>query len=363
MIRFLLSFIAIDHKFNYICIEIFSGSFLIQQVSSSTPPALINTHQLTDTSTHQQPLIQLTSPDNQMIFFNQQQSAIVAQPLINHIQPQHQGLAIANQIQTGCQNQINDIQTVSESVTVQTKLVQQSITEKSTISSHTEENVSISLDYCNTTISEPEKELKNVSVQEQLLESDAVISYDASNQTDLHNEDETYHLADESKETDFTESTQDCIENDQPSTDGVTQTTMILSIAENSSTPDITGLELLLNSIEQFEKRNSSESLDNNNYSEVVVKKEESNVFTVDNKTKIIEETEEKGVNKIDLLLLAEQFLETEKSCDTSELDIHKKYSNNIELPGKCNIYVKWFKNFFIGINLYNTYKYIVFKL
>lgn len=320
-------------------LEFFLGSFLIQQVSSSTPPALINTHQLTDTTTHQQPLIQLTSPDNQMIFFNQQQSAIVAQPLIGHIQP-HQGLTIANQIQTGCQNTINDIQTVSESVTVQTKLVQQSITEKSTISSHTEENVSISLDYCNTTISEPEKELKHLSVQEQLLESNAVISYDASNQTDLHTEDETYHLADESKETDFTESTQDYIDDDQPSTDGVTQTTMTLSIAENSSTPDITGLELLLNSIEQFEKRNSSEALDNNNYSEVMVKKEQEISRTMDNNPKTIEETEEKGVNKIDLLLLAEQFLETEKSCDTSELDImHRNYSNNIKLLGKCDIY------------------------
>lgn len=318
---------------------------MIQQVSSSTPPALINTHhQLTDTTTHQQPLIQLTSPDNQMIFFNQQQSAIMTQPLIGHIQPQHQELTIADQIQTGCQNQINDIQTVSESVTVQTKLVQQSITEKSMISSHTEENVSISLDYCNTPISEPEKELKqDLSASEQLLDSDAIISYDASNQTDLHTEDETYqHLTEESKETDFTESTQDyTYNNSQPLTDGTTQTN-ILSIAENSSTPDITGLELLLNSIEQFEKRNSSEGLDNNNYSEVVVNKEETEVsHTMDTNVKtIIEETEEKGVNKIDLLLLAEQFLETEKSGETSEVDLHKSYSNNIELTSKHIIFI-----------------------
>ncbi|XP_022173862.1 uncharacterized protein LOC111036220 isoform X4 [Myzus persicae] len=313
-----------------------SGSFLIQQVSSSTPPALINTHhQLTDSNAHQQPLIQLTSPENQMIIFNQQQSAIVAQPLIGHLQPPHSGLTIATQMQSGCQNQINDIQTVSESVTVQTKLVQQSITEKSTISRHTEENVSISLDYCNTTISEPEKDLKqDCSAPEQLLESEAIVSHDASNQTDLQTEDETYHpLTEENKESNFTESAQDCTDNDEPLTDGATQTT-VLSIVENSNTPDITGLELLLNSIEQFEKRNSSENLDSYHNQEVVVNTlEQENVQTLDTNVNTVEETEEKGVNKIDLLLLAEQFLETEKSSETSEQDNDtKSYSNNNNL-------------------------------
>lgn len=321
-----------------------SGSFLIQQVNSSTPPALINTHhQLTDTSTHQQPLIQLASPENQMIIFNQQQSAIVAQPMIGHLHPSHPGLSIATQMQTGCQNQINDIQTVSESVTVQTKLVQQSITEKSTISSHTEENVSISLDYCNTTISEPEKDVKHeFSAQGQLLVesnmTDAIISHDASNQTDLQADDETYHsLTDESKETNFIESTQDCTDNSQPLTDGATQT-VGLSITENSATPDITGLELLLNSIEQFEKRNSYERLNStqpmNNighWEEVIENKDKTeNAQTACFNANIVEEVEEKGVNKIDLLLLAEQFLETEKSSETSERDhIIQSYSNN----------------------------------
>ncbi|CAH1708038.1 unnamed protein product [Aphis gossypii] len=313
-----------------------SGSFLIQQVSSSTPPALINTHhQLTDNSAHQQPLIQLTSPENQMIIFNQQQSAIVAQPLIGHLQPPHAGLTIATQMQSGCQNQINDIQTVSESVTVQTKLVQQSITEKSTISRHTEENVSISLDYCNTTISEPEKDLKqDFSAPEPLLESEAIISHDASNQTDIQTEDEAYHPSiEESKEPNFTESAQDCINNDQPLTESTTQTS-VLSIAENSNTPDITGLELLLNSIEQFEKRNSSEQLESCHTQEDVMNtSEQDNVQTVDVNVNTVEEAEEKGVNKIDLLLLAEQFLETEKSSETSEQDnINKSYSNNNNL-------------------------------
>lgn len=313
---------------------------MIQQVSSSTPPALINTHhQLTDNSAHQQPLIQLTSPENQMIIFNQQQSAIVAQPLIGHLQPPHAGLTIATQMQSGCQNQINDIQTVSESVTVQTKLVQQSITEKSTISRHTEENVSISLDYCNTTISEPEKDLKqDFSAPEPLLESEAIISHDASNQTDIQTEDETYHPSIEgSKEPNFTDSAQDCINNDQPLTESNTQTS-VLSIAENSNTPDITGLELLLNSIEQFEKRNSSEQFESCHTREDVMNtSEQDNVQTVDADVKTVEETEEKGVNKIDLLLLAEQFLETEKSSETSEQDnINKNYSNNNNLTGKC---------------------------
>lgn len=260
-----------------------------------------------------------------MIIFNQQQSAIVAQPIISHLQPTHPGLTIATQVQTGCQNQINDIQTVSESVTVQTKLVQQSITEESTISSHTEENLSISLDFCNTTISEPEKDLKqDFPVPEQILESEAIVSHDASNQTDLQTEDETYHpLTEESKETDFIESAQDCTNN------GQSTQTMVLTIAENTATPDITGLELLLNSIEQFEKRNSSERLDNSHYQEVLTNKEESRnsqiVHTSANT--IIEETEEKGVNKIDLLLLAEQFLETEKSSEKSVQDNIQCYS------------------------------------
>jgi len=275
-----------------------------------------------------------------MIIFNQQQSAIVAQPLIGHLQPPHSGLTIATQMQSGCQNQINDIQTVSESVTVQTKLVQQSITEKSTISRHTEENVSISLDYCNTTISEPEKDLKqDFSAPEQLLESESIVSHDASNQTDLQTEDETYHpLIEESKEPNFIEHAQDCTDNGQPLTDGATQTS-VLSIAENSNTPDITGLELLLNSIEQFEKRNSSEQLDSSNNQEVVVNTlEQENVQTLDTNINTVEETEEKGVNKIDLLLLAEQFLETEKSSETSEQDnVNKSYSNNNNSSGKCD--------------------------
>lgn len=314
-----------------------SGSFLIQQVSSSTPPALINTHQLTDSTTHQQPLIQLSSPENQMIIFNQQQSAIVAQPLISHLQSPHPGLTIATQMQTGCQNQINDIQTVSESVTVQTKLVQQSITEKSTISSHTEENVSISLDYCNTTISDPEKDLKqDFSTTEEFVESDTIVSHDASNQTDLQTEDETYHpMTEDSKETDFTESTQDCIGNEQPLTDGATQT-MVLSITENSATPDITGLELLLNSIEQFEKRNSSERLETIPQGVVMSKEEQITEKTLDTNANTIEETEEKGVNKIDLLLLAEQFLETEKSCESYKPDnIQENYSSNNKSPSE----------------------------
>lgn len=251
-------------------------------------------------------------------------------------------------MQSGCQNQINDIQTVSESVTVQTKLVQQSITEKSTISRHTEENVSISLDYCNTTISEPEKDLKqDFSAPEQLLESEAIVSHDASNQTDLQTEDETYHpLTEESKEPNFTESAQDCTDNDQPLTDGATQTS-VLSIAENSNTPDITGLELLLNSIEQFEKRNSSEQLDSCHNQEVVINTlEEENVQTIDTNVNTVEETEEKGVNKIDLLLLAEQFLETEKSSETSEQDtVNKSYSNNNNLTGKCGNQVLYLYN------------------
>lgn len=276
-----------------------------------------------------------------MIIFNQQQSAIVAQPMISHLQPPHPGLTIATQMQTGCQNQINDIQTVSESVTVQTKLVQQSITEKSTISSHTEENLSISLDFCNTTISEPEKDLKQdfpvteqlvESVTEQLLESEAIVSHDASNQTDLQTEDETYHpLTEENKEIDFIKSAQDCTDNDQPLTDEAIQT-VVLSIPENTATPDITGLELLLNSIEQFEKRNSSERLDNSNRHEIVMnKKELENVQIVHTHTSIntIEETEEKSVNKIDLLLLAEQFLETEQSSEKSERDNVQCYSKS----------------------------------
>lgn len=258
-----------------------------------------------------------------MIIFNQQQSAIVAQPMISHLQPTHPGLTIATQMQTGCQNQINDIQTVSESVTVQTKLVQQSITEENTISSHTEENLSISLDFCNTTISEPEKDLKqDFPIPEQILESEAIVSHDASNQTDLQTEDETYHpLTEESKENDFIESAQDCMDN------GQSTQTMVLSIAENTATPDMTGLELLLNSIEQFEKRNSSERLDNN-HQEIMTNKEESkNVQIVHTSANSIEETEEKGVNKIDLLLLAEQFLETEKSSEKSEQDNLQCYS------------------------------------
>lgn len=338
LLLFINNFISEFHLF----IEIYSGSFLIQQVSSSTPPALINTHhQLSDTTSNQQPLIQLASPENQMIIFNQQQSAIMAQPLIGHLQQTHPGLTIATQMQTGCQNQINDIQTVSESVTVQTKLVQQSITEKSTISSHTEENVSISLDYCNTTISEPEKDGKqDFSIPVPPPESESIVSHDASNQTDLQNEDETYQpLTDEIKETDFTESTQDCTVNDQPFTDETTQT-MVLSIAENSVTPDITGLELLLNSIEQFEKRNlDQERLDNSHQETVVTKEESHNIQKADTNANIIEETEEKGVNKIDLLLLAEQFLETEKSSETSEIDtVHITYSNSNKSLGKCII-------------------------
>jgi len=274
-----------------------------------------------------------------MIIFNQQQSAIVAQPLIGHLQPPHAGLTIATQMQAGCQNQINDIQTVSESVTVQTKLVQQSITEKSTISRHTEENVSISLDYCNTTISEPEKDLKqDFPAPEQLSESEAIISHDASNQTDIQTEDEPFHpLIEESKEPNFTESAQDCTNNGQTLTESTTQTT-VLSIVENSNTPDITGLELLLNSIEQFEKRNSSEQLDSYHTQEVVSNTlEQDNVQTLDTDVNTTEETEEKGVNKIDLLLLAEQFLETEKSSETSEQDnANKSCSNNNNLTGKC---------------------------
>lgn len=323
-----------------------SGSFLIQQVSSSTPPALINAvnHQLADASAHQQPLIQLTSPENQMIIFNQQQSAIVAQPMIGHLQQPHPGLTIATQMQTGCQNQINDIQTVSESVTVQTKLVQQSITEKSTISSHTEENVSISLDYCNTTISEPEKCLKQEfptpeQQQQQLLVSEGVVSHDASNQTDLHTEEETYHPAvEENKEIEFNESAQDCTDNGQSSNDGTTQTA-VLSIAEDFDAPDITGLELLWNSIEQFEKR----SLTDNKRDEVVSDNKE-----VENKTQVadttstspVEEKEEKVVNKIDLLLLAEQFLETEKSSEiSSDRDNVENYSSDNKSLGKFGLF------------------------
>lgn len=324
---------------------------MIQQVSSSTPPALINTHhhQLTDqTAQHQQPLIQLTSPENQMIIFNQQQSAIMAQPLISHLQPQHPALTIAAQMQTGCQNQINDIhQTVSESVTVQTKLVQQSITEKSTISSRTEENVSISLDYCNTTISESEKDPKHdFCVAEQLPEeSEGIVLYDASNQTDLQTEDETVYqsVTEDTKDNNFAENTQDCCitmtdSSGQPLTDEATQTLTVISIPENSSVaPDITGLELLLNSIEQFEKRNSSERLDNNSHQEVVTKVEEEPTVTQTLSTSpkvIVEETEEKGVNKIDLLLLAEQFLETEQSNESSKVDdALLSYSNDNKLP------------------------------
>ncbi|VVC35716.1 Hypothetical protein CINCED_3A015236 [Cinara cedri] len=312
-----------------------SGSFLIQQVSSSTPPALINTHhQLADNNTHQQPLIQLASPENQMIIFNQQQSAIVAQPMISHLQPAHSGLTIATQMQTGCQNQINDIQTVSESVTVQTKLVQQSITEKSTISSHTEENVSISLDFCNTTISESEKDLKqDHSTPDQPLESDEIVSHDASNQTDIQTEDDSYHpLAEENKEIHFTESTQECKDNNQSLTDDTNQST-VMSIAENSETPDITGLELLLNSIEQFEKQNSNKRLDNN-YQEIKINKEEPEITQpVDTNANTIEEPEEKGINKIGLLLMAEEYLETEKSCETSKLDNNQHSYLNIKLP------------------------------
>lgn len=295
-------------------------------------------------------MIQLTSPENQMIIFNQQQSAIVAQPMISHLQQPHPALAIATQMQTGCQNQINDLQTVSESVTVQTKLVQQSITEKNTISSHTEENVSISLDYCNTTISEPEKEFKqDFSVPKPpIVDSEEVVSQDASNQTDLQTEDETYHpLTEESKETNSTESIQDCTDNDQPLTDGATQTTTVLSIAENSSAaPDITGLELLLNSIEQFEKRNSSKWLENNHQEATVSKKEVE--ITQNFNTRSFEEIEEKSVNKIDLLLLAEQFLETEKSNEASEQENVQSFSNTKKLPGKfgCALYslILWIK-------------------
>lgn len=319
----------------------FSGSYLIQQVNSSTPPALINTvnHQLADTSAHQQPLIQLTSPENQMIIFNQQQSAIMAQPMISHLQQPHPGLTIATQMQTGCQNQINDIQTVSESVTVQTKLVQQSITEKSTISSHTEENVSISLDYCNTTISEPEKDPKQEfsTPEQQLLESEEVVSHDASNQTDLHTEEETYHPAvEENKEIEFTESAQDCTDNGQPLNDGATQTA-VLSIAEDFNAPDITGLELLLNSIEQFEKRNLTEHLDNNRDEVVLDNNEaEDKSQVADTNRCPVEETEEKGVNKIDLLLLAEQFLETEKSSEnSSDRDNIENYASDNRSLGK----------------------------
>lgn len=320
-----------------------SGSFLIQQVSSSTPPALINSHhQIADNTAHHQPMIQLTSPENQMIIFNQQQSAIVAQPMISHLQQPHPALAIATQMQTGCQNQINDLQTVSESVTVQTKLVQQSITEKNTISSHTEENVSISLDYCNTTISEPDKEFKqDFSVHKPpIVDSEGVVSQDASNQTDLQTEDETYHpLTEESKETNSTESIQDCTDNDQPLIDGATQTTTVLSIAENStSAPDITGLELLLNSIEQFEKRNSNEWSENN-HQEATVSKPEVEIPQTENfNTRSFEEIEEKSVNRIDLLLLAEQFLETEKSNEASEQENVESFSNEKKLPGKFGI-------------------------
>lgn len=318
----------------------YSGSFLIQQVSSSTPPALINTHhQLTDNTAHQQPLIQLASPENQMIIFNQQQSAIVAQPMIGHLQPAHSGLTIATQMQTGCQNQINDIQTVSESVTVQTKLVQQSITEKNTISSHTEENVSISLDYCNTTISEPEKDLKqDHSAPEQPLEPEEIVSHDASNQTDIQTEDDQYHpLTEENKEIHFTESTQDCRDNDQSLTDEANQT-IVMSIAENPAKPDMTGLELLLNSIEQFEKQNSIKNLDNN-YQEVVINKVEPEITQpVDTNANTIEEIEEKGINKIGLLLMAEEYLETEKSCETSKLNNSQQNYLNIELPSKFSI-------------------------
>lgn len=274
-----------------------------------------------------------------MIIFNQQQSAIVAQPMISHLHPAHSGLTIATQMQTGCQNQINDIQTVSESVTVQTKLVQQSITEKSTISSHTEENVSISLDFCNTTISEPEKDLKqDHSIPEQLLESEEIVSHDASNQTDMQTEDDQYHpLTEENKEIHFNESTQDCKNDGQSLTDETNQTT-VMSVAENSATPDITGLELLLNSIEQFEKQNSNKRLDNN-YQEIVMNKDESDIIhSVDTNANTIEETEEKGINKIGLLLMAEQYLETEKSCETSKLDNNQQSYLNIELPSKFYI-------------------------
>jgi len=284
-----------------------------------------------------------------MIIFNQQQSAIMAQPMIGHLQPSHPGLTIATQMQTGSQNQINDIQTVSESVTVQTKLVQQSITEKNTISSHTEENVSISLDYCNTTISEPEKDLKQeFSSHETLLEPEAtetIVSYDASNQTDIQTEDETYHpLTEESKETNFIENSQDCTDNSQVLADESTQT-MVLSIAENATTPDITGLELLLNSIEQFEKRNLNEQLNLTQMDDNKIRHEE----VVENKKEIeiaqnayvnvntSEEIEEKGVNKIDLLLLAEQFLETEKSSEKCEQNhVVQNYSNS-KSTGKYN--------------------------
>lgn len=308
-----------------------------------------------------------------MIIFNQQQSAIVAQPMIGHLHPSHPGLSIATQMQTGCQNQINDIQTVSESVTVQTKLVQQSITEKNTISSHTEENVSISLDYCNTTISESEKDAKHkFSAHGQLLVesnmTDAIVSHDASNQTDLQAEDETYHsLTEESKETNFTESAQDCTDNGQPLTDGATQT-VGLSITENSATPDITGLELLLNSIEQFEKRNSYERLNptqpmNNigHWEEVIENKEKTeNAQTACFNANIVEEVEEKGVNKIDLLLLAEQFLETEKSSETAERDhVIQCYSNN-KSPGKCDYYSVYYIFFSIIIKNLNVYTYLI---
>lgn len=359
-----------------------AGSFLIQQVNSSTPPALINTHhQLADhhQTAHQQPLIQLTSPDNQMIIFNQQQSAIVAQPLIGHLQhPHHPALTIAAQMQTGCQNQINDIhQTVSESVTVQTKLVQQSITEKSTISSRTEENVSISLvDYCNTTISnEPEKNSKidfcapeptAAVLQDGEESAEAIVSHDASNQTDLQTEDETVvtapyqHVmiaAEESKGTDFAENPQDCYIADRATVndDGGQSMTdpgsaenindsAVLSIPENSTTaPDITGLELLLNSIEQFEKRNSTKQSDNDRWEVTMQEERKPDVTqTVDTPSKI-EETEEKGVSKIGLLLLAEQFLETEKSGESVETNaLNSCYSNdnNSSSPGKTRLYL-----------------------
>jgi hypothetical protein len=144
-------------------------------------------------------------------------------------------------------------------------------------------------------------------------------------------------LIEESKEPNFTESAQDCTNNGQTLTESTTQTT-VLSIVENSNIPDITGLELLLNSIEQFEKRNSSEQLDSYHTQEVVSNTlEQDNVQTIDTDVNTTEETEEKGVNKIDLLLLAEQFLETEKSSETSEQDnTNKSCSNNNNLTGKC---------------------------
>ncbi|XP_050541602.1 uncharacterized protein LOC126905686 isoform X2 [Daktulosphaira vitifoliae] len=308
-----------------------AGSYLIQQVSSSNPPALINTHHpIVENTGHQQPLLQLSSPENQMFIFNQQQSAIVAQPLIGHIQSPHSGLTLA-QMQTGCPNQINDIQTVSESVTVQTKLVQQSITEKSTISSHTEKNLSISLDYCNTALTEPEKEVKTDFSMTETLDSNAIMLHDASNQTDLQTEDDIGQpLTEEIKNTDFIDTTNYSNQEGRLISDGGTQTcSVMLSIAENASTPDITGLELLLNSIEQFEKRDSAER-ERIEKQEELKKVEELNTKTNDNSYNKMEENEEKGVNKIDLLLLAEQFLETENSMDTivQKKNIHKTYSN-----------------------------------